>query len=521
MELNSNIFPQVNPERTIDIILDAISNVVSYELAVVLSIENDNYLKVKKAKGILYTPRLKDYRISLSERDNLREFIELGKVHVFNDDVEHGEKHLDTYYDILDLPDGHSCLIAPLHIEGRTVGLLTMDHRSCNIFTDDVIRLIETLSKIIALALAQSMLADSLLTEKEALVFERNSLLDKLNYTLNELIGVSDAWLEVIEKIKVVAPLDVSVLIQGETGTGKEKVARAIHNLSKRANRHFIALNCSALVTSLVESELFGHEKGAFTGAISKRRGRFELANNGTLFLDEIGDLPLEVQPKLLRAIQEQTFERIGGEVSINSNVRIICATNVDLEKAVNEGKFREDLFYRLNVFPIYLPPLRERVEDIIPLSNYFLNELAKKFNKIENLNSHRKEFKLTQNAVDYLLSREWPGNVRELFNVLERAVILCQDDYIDVIHLDSLNSKKINELSFNFKRKKTDTINKSDIKTLNEVIKEQILNALKLTNGKIYGKDGAASSLGLKPSTLQSKMKKLGIKLNKQINPV
>jgi len=248
---------------------------------------------------------------------------------------------------------------------------------------------------------------------------------------------------------------------------------------------------------NLAESELFGHEKGAFTGAVSARRGRFELADGGILFLDEIGDLPFDIQPKLLRAIQEGTFERLGSEKTIHADVRIICATNVDIETKVKEGKFREDLFYRLNVFPINLPPLRQRKDDIYLLSNYFLQKLSEKFGN--------KKLVLSNEAVKILSENSWNGNVRELQNTLERAVILSQDGIIKPIHIvfEKSQAKKNNCIE-----------DESSITSLEDEIKKTIERALEITNGKIYGTDGAAALLKLKPTTLQSKMKKLSIKV-------
>jgi transcriptional regulator with GAF, ATPase, and Fis domain len=288
-------------------------------------------------------------------------------------------------------------------------------------------------------------------------------------------------------------------MITGETGTGKEQVARAIHALSQRSHRPFVALNCSALSSGLAESELFGHERGAFTGAVAQRKGRFELANTGTLFLDEVGDLPLDIQPKLLRALQQQTFERVGGEKSITADVRIICATNVDLKKAVAEGKFREDLYYRLNVFPIHLPPLRERDDDVLLLTDYFLKTIGTKIKK-ENLT-------LTNDAVKFIKENPWLGNVRELQNALERAAILATNGIIDVRHLSD-NYKPVKKSQKEIKAEICD-----EILPLDETIKKAILSALEKTGGKIYGTDGAAALLKLAPTTLISKMKKLKIK--------
>lgn len=496
--LETSLIQNLSPERTMEIVLEALSEVVSYELAVVLSLEAEKTLRVRKSKGPLNTPRLTDYKLSLDRHSDLAEIIDKGEVFVFHDDVDKGELHMDTYEGVLDLPAGHSCLVAPLHVEGNTLGVLTLDHRSCDMFTPQVVRITQALSRLIALALAQSFSADTLLKERDALALERDTLLKELNKTSENLIGNSEAWMNVLEKIRLIAATDSPVMITGETGTGKEQVARAIHSWSSRAHRPFVALNCSALSSGLAESELFGHERGAFTGAVSQRKGRFELANTGTLFLDEVGDLPLDIQPKLLRALQQQTFERLGGEKTISSDVRIICATHVDLEKAVKERRFREDLYYRLNVFPIHLPPLRERESDILLLANHFLLALSVKFKK-ENL-------VFSDEAVRYLLENKWSGNVRELQNVLERAAILSKNGLIEAHHLnDRVKKAKPYKQEINVEPRPQES--------LQDTIKQQIISALDKTNWKIYGEDGAAKLLGLKPTTLQSKMKKLEIK--------
>jgi transcriptional regulator with GAF, ATPase, and Fis domain len=301
-------------------------------------------------------------------------------------------------------------------------------------------------------------------------------------------------WQNVIEKIKLVAPTDSHVMILGETGTGKEQVAKSVHALSNRSSKPFITLNCSALNTGLAESELFGHEKGSFTGAVATRKGRFELADNGILFLDELADLPAEIQPKLLRAIQQGTFERVGGEKTLTANVRIICATNSDLEEKVKQGKFREDLYYRLNVFPIQLPPLRARKDDIFLLADYFLGKLSAKFGG--------KKFTLSDEALNILKNNYWHGNVRELQNTLERAAILCNESrIIEPVHIKFEKIESENEQSSEYVPDSFD-----------REVKKIITQALKISNGKIYGDKGAAKLLNLKPTTLQSKMKKLGI---------
>ncbi|MEW6003905.1 MAG: sigma 54-interacting transcriptional regulator [Stygiobacter sp.] len=483
----------LSPQKTMEIVLDTINEIIPYELAVILSKETNKNLKVRFSRGPLATDKIKNYEVNLEKHPEIIDVLNTGKVKLVEETND--PNHHDTYEEIMDLPIGHSCLLAPLRINGETLGLMTLDHSQCDMFTPQRVSIANSLTKLIALALAQSIANDSLINEKETLLFERTSLIGDISSVLEGLIGNSPIWLQVIEKIKLVAPTDSHVMILGETGTGKEQVAKAIHALSKRNQKPFITLNCSALNYNLAESELFGHEKGAFTGAVSTRRGRFELANGGTLFLDEIGDLPFEIQPKLLRAIQEGTFERLGSEKTIHADVRIICATNVDLETKVKEGKFREDLYYRLNVFPILLPPLRKRKEDIYLLSNYFLEKLKSRF--------INKNFVLTKEALEILTNNIWYGNVRELQNTLERAAILSKDGVIKATHIifEKENYQKSDFVEIN-----------SSIRSFEEETKKIIVRALKLTNGKIYGKDGAAELLKMKPTTLQSKIKKLKI---------
>ena len=310
----------------------------------------------------------------------------------------------------------------------------------------------------------------------------------QLDPTFGEIVGQSDAIKYVLFKVTQVAPTDTTVLISGETGTGKELVARAIHGASARKDRVFIKVNCGALAPSLIESELFGHEKGAFTGAGARKLGRFELASGGTIFLDEIGELPLELQVKLLRVIQESEFERLGGTKTIKADVRIIAATNRNLKIEVDNGRFREDLWYRLNVYPITVPPLRQRKEDIPLLVEHFVNGYAKKFGKIITSVSPR--------ALQTFQNHSWPGNVRELANAIERAVIHAKGS---VLHSIDRFEEIAEEPPF-------------AAKTLDEVEREYIVRTLENTGWRIEGPHGAANVLGLNPSTLRTRMIKLGI---------
>lgn len=317
-----------------------------------------------------------------------------------------------------------------------------------------------------------------------------------------EIIGKSQELRRVLKLVETVAPTDSTTLIYGETGTGKELIARAIHDLSSRRSRTFIRLNCAAIPTGLLESELFGHEKGAFTSAFTQRIGRLELANNGTLFLDEIGDLPLEVQPKLLRVLQEREFERLGSTRTLSTNVRLIAATNKDLSAMVEEGKFRADLFFRLNVFPIDLPPLRERREDIPLLVRHFAEEFSRRISKtIETVSPA---------TMDALSRYPWPGNIRELQNVIERAVILSPGPAL-VVHLAEMERHPIKEPAR--EASPLPSTRRRPVRSiLADVDREQIVRALKEADGQVGGPNGAASRLRLKRTTFITRMKKLGI---------
>jgi formate hydrogenlyase transcriptional activator len=306
------------------------------------------------------------------------------------------------------------------------------------------------------------------------------------------IIGESPAILKIFRLLELVAPSDSTVLLLGETGTGKELIARAIHNGSPRYAKSMIRVNCAALPANLIESELFGHERGSFTGAVERRIGKFELASGGTLFLDEIGEMPLESQVKLLRALQEKEIERVGGRTTIKVDARIIAATNLDLEKEVAEGKFRSDLYYRLNIFPIRLPALRERKEDIPLLANHFLSRFAKKSGRaIETLND---------SVLQELMRYDWPGNIRELEHLIERSILLTLGTRISDIELPSPRHISMS------------TPMSVPLKTIDENERDHILAIIKYCSGRASGSGGAAEILGVPNSTLHSKMKRLGI---------
>ena len=316
----------------------------------------------------------------------------------------------------------------------------------------------------------------------------------KTNHNFTEIIGTSKKLRKTLGLVKQVAASETTVLILGETGTGKELIARAVHNLSKRKDRPLVKVNCAAIPSNLIESELFGHEKGAFTGAIARKIGRFELADKGTIFLDEIGDLPLELQAKLLRVLQEGEFERLGSSKTMRIDTRVLTATNRNLEELRTSGGFRDDLFYRLNVFPIESPPLRERKEDIPLLVRHFVEKFNKKTGKQITI--------IPNKAADALERYPWPGNVRELENIIERAIILSPGEQLLLGDWLSESGK---------------SAGCATLQTLDELQKHHIIRTLELTSGKVAGKDGAAKILGLNRSTLLTRMKKLGITIDKK----
>jgi formate hydrogenlyase transcriptional activator len=380
----------------------------------------------------------------------------------------------------------------PLQYHKNNPSVLFLFFKKSQTLDRNALRLLRGLKMPLALTVSNILLLEKIENTDE------NSLKTNKNQTGEEtceIIGNSDPIKKVKTLIHQVATSDSGVLILGESGTGKEVVAREIHQNSFRRKQPMIKVNCAAIPVNLIESELFGHEKGSFTGAVEKRIGKFELAHNGTLFLDEIGDLPTEMQTKLLRVLQEKEFERIGGKKAIKVNVRIIAATNRDLQLEMTEGRFRKDLFFRLNIFPILVPPLRNRKEDIPELCLYFLDKYAHNCNK--------KNISLSANALKSMMNYSWPGNIRELEHCLERSILLADGSVINDVSFLSDNEKIM--VSNNF--------NEFQIKSLKEMEKEYILKVIKMCNGRISGPNGAAVKLEIPSTTLISKMQKLGIK--------
>lgn len=379
----------------------------------------------------------------------------------------------------------------PLLSSGRVIGCLNVASRQTNAFGEADVEFLSQVAGQIALAVDNALAYREITHLKDRLAEEKLYLEEEIRTEqgFDDIVGESPALKQVLAQVEVVAPTDSTVLIQGETGTGKELIARAIHRLSTRSQRTFVKLNCAAIPTGLLESELFGHERGAFTGAIAQKVGRFELAHGGTIFLDEVGEIPLELQSKLLRVLQEQEFERLGSTRTIRVDVRLIAATNQDLERLVEAKQFRSDLYYRLKVFPVTVPPLRERREDIPMLVRYFAHHYAARMKRtIETIPAK---------TLEALARYHWPGNIRELENLIERAVILSQGTELRV----PLGELKIET-----------TPPAPAMPTLLDAEREQILRALREAQWVIGGPTGAAARLGLKRTTLSSKLKKLGI---------
>lgn len=480
--------------------LDALAGIVPYDLAVALRLEGDQ-LKVACARGPLAGDRVRAHQLALDRFPGIREALRTGSTRVMLE-ADHAKGDGDPYDGILDLPHGHACMVVPLLAGGQILGALTFDRNVCAPFDPLTVTLATVYGQLIALCWMASE-QGSRLERQQASLEAENRLLR------NEVVGADDAGAlmertlsptlrRLLSQARQVAPSESAVLITGETGTGKEVLARAIHGWSRRADRPFLKLNCAALPEHLVESELFGHVRGAFSGATQARPGRFQVADQGTLLLDEIGDLPLSAQAKLLRVLQEGVFEPVGSDRSVSVDVRIMASTNVNLEQAVAQGRFRSDLYYRLNVFPLHLPALRERREDIVLLAEDWLYRQAKR--------TGQAPWRLPPRDAERLRTHPWPGNLRELVNILERATILNPGGDLVLEGLLGTPPRVRPALP------ELPVLEEAPDESLNAVQRSAILKALQQCGGRVYGEGGAAVRLGLKPTTLQSRMKKLGI---------
>jgi formate hydrogenlyase transcriptional activator len=386
----------------------------------------------------------------------------------------------------------------PLVNRGRGLGVLTLAWSAENAFQQTEITFVEQVAALIAIVIENARSHHQIAALKEQLDCERVYIEDEIlgEGKFEEIVGSSEPLLHALGHVARVAPTDCTILVTGESGTGKELVARAIHNRSRRAKQPFIRVNCAAIPQSLIASELFGHEKGAFTGATERRLGRFELANGGTIFLDEIGDMPADMQVALLRVLQEREFERVGGRYTISVDVRVVAATNRDLKAAIEAGAFRQDLFYRLNVFPIHLPSLRERKDDIPLLAKYFIERYA--------TSAGKKIKTIDRKTLELLQAYDWPGNIRELQNVIERAVILSNRETLSIY-----------ESSMHRETPETRQTAVAFAEVLVNMEKEMIETALEESGGRVSGPSGAAVKLGIPRSSLESRIKSLQINKN------
>jgi formate hydrogenlyase transcriptional activator len=386
-----------------------------------------------------------------------------------------------------------SVCAVPLFVGDRALGTLSVGHRLPDAFSPAAAEMIEAIGRQVAMAVANALAFREIAQLSEKLAEERLYLESEIraDHAFAEIVGDSPPLRAVLRQVGTVAPTDATVLVLGETGTGKELIARAIHDRSDRRERTFVKINCAAIPAGLLESELFGHERGAFTGAVAQKIGRFEVANGGTLFLDEVGELALELQPKLLRVLQEQEFERVGGSRTIKVDVRVVAATNANLAEMVSQRLFRDDLYYRLNVFPIHLPSLRERAEDIPALVRFLVQRFARPMNREVEV--------IPRETLKALARYSWPGNVRELANLIERAMILSNGRTLEV-PLPEVTSRQA----------RTDRAN--GVATLDAIQRSHIVRVLDETNWTLGGPRGAAARLGMKRTTLQSLMKRRGI---------
>ncbi len=477
--------------------LDWISRLAPYDLAT-LFVLREAKLVVRAARGRLASRVLEaGHALELDDFPTIKEAIETRRARAFTEeDHTHGDG--DPFDGLLDFPPGHACMVVPLCAGDRALGVLTLDRAQCETYPLEVVNLVEVYAQILAIAIVSAEQRAALARLSRASRAHAKLLEDELGGTSGAGFEAAQnpAMQDIVRRARQVAETETPVLILGETGTGKERLARAIHAWSPRAEGPFVTLNCAAIPAGLLESELFGHVKGAFTGATRDRAGRFQMANGGTLLLDEIGELPPELQAKLLRVLQERTFEPVGADRPVKVDVRILAATHVDLDQAIRERRFREDLFYRLNVFPIILLPLRERLEDLPAIADSVLEELARRTGR---------RARITAAGLAKLSAHAWPGNVRELANVLERATILTAGPDIgpDALELPGGALPP---------PRRPPREREAQLTRLDEAMRHHIERVLHATGGRIYGAGGAAAILGMPPSTLQSKMKKLGI---------
>ncbi len=500
----SDLLDLVAGEEDLDDLLrrgvDWLARVVPYDLCVVFTLDRGR-LVARLARGPLARPEVRRHALDLERFPTIREALQTRRARAYREE-DHAHGDGDPFDGVLDLPDGHSCMVVPLCAGDRCMGVMTLDRAECVPYDEGTVTLVEVYGQILAVALRlaeQKLVLDRLRREER----ERERLLEA------RLVGdpaglvtdtASERMREVLTQARRVAATDTPVLLLGETGTGKERLARAVHGWSARAEGPFVALNSAAIPGELMESELFGHAKGAFTGAGRARAGRFQMANGGTLLLDEVGELPSDLQAKLLRVLQDGTFEPVGSDDTIKADVRVLAATHVDLAQAVEAGRFRRDLYYRLSVFPLVIPPLRERLGDLPALCAALLEQQAQR--------TGRRGLTVSEDGLALLARYAWPGNVRELGNVLERAAILAAGPTLGPSELGRALGPAPGEGP-----RLGASLQGGELTTLDEAQRRAIRAALRATGGRIHGKGGAAELLAINPSTLQSRMKKLGVR--------
>ncbi|MEY3214483.1 MAG: hypothetical protein RIT28_4964 [Pseudomonadota bacterium] len=477
--------------------LRALASVIPYDLAALYELQDDT-LVVRAAEGRLADARVRRHSLQLGRFPTLRQALETRRPLRLNHHDHIGEEG-DPYDGLLNLPPGHACMVVPLFTGDRALGLITLDQSSCGPYTPEMLEIAGVYGQVLSLAMAYAEQARQLDRYRRQLREQNRLLVAELGgdeVAIRRLNACpSPAMSALVTLCRQVAPSPLPVLIQGETGVGKEVVARAIHAWSDRASGPFVSLNCAALPEGLIESELFGHVRGAYSGADRDRPGRFVTASGGTLLLDELGDMPPSAQARLLRVLQEGRFEPVGSDKSVQVDVRVLAATHVDLTRAVAEGRFRADLYYRLAALPLTVPPLRERPEDALSIADAFLAERG-----------GRRGASLTAEARAVIASAPWPGNTRQLVNALERALLLAPGRPITPADLGlgvivgPAAASCAPEAAAPFA-------------TLEEAERQHVAAALRRTGGKVYGDDGAATLLGMKPSTLQSLMQRLGLK--------
>jgi formate hydrogenlyase transcriptional activator len=500
LDLNNSVVSSLELREVLQSISPGIRKVMRLDTVALMLPERDNAqfrlyaLDFPDSKGLIRQDTLSPAEGSLTAQ-----VLRSGKAWV--GDINELQR-LGFNYEVASGEGMESMCVLPLRRRNRELGVLCLARLRKNAFTLPEIEFLSQIAGQVAIAIDNAFAYRQITELKDQLTQEKLYLEDELRSEMNfeEIIGNSPILRKVLRQVEAVAPTNSAVLIYGETGTGKELIARAVHNLSERRANAFVKLNCAAIPTGLLESELFGHERGSFTGAVAQRIGRFELASPGTIFLDEVGEIPLDLQPKLLRVLQEREFERLGSSRTLRTDARLIAATNRDLGAMVGEQTFRSDLYYRLNVFPIRVPALRERAEDIPFLVRHFAQHFARNMKKqIDSISSE------TMNA---LLRYPWPGNIREMQNVIERAVILSRGSVLHVPLVD-------------LKRRMGEVPEANGLATLEEVERKHILAVLEQTNWVFGGPNGAAERLGLKRPTLQFRMQKLGIARPQRSMPV